>query len=375
MSKPFIPLVILLVFVIRIPGAFCDDCLFCHNPADLEDPVKYPHHLTEPFQSGNCTFCHTPHSTDDCLTCHIDPSPPDMVTVRERFSGKQLLLIYNAPPGVNRQSEPTLATDRNFGNSNRGNNMIAMACVDFDGDGSDEIAVIRQRPGGRQRLEIYDAPQGVGGDTGEPIASDLTFGNLNSDNNNIAVAGVDVNGNGTDEIVVVRQKQSGKQGLFIFNVPQSIGGETGPAIATDRSFGHRNAGRNVIAMTGLDINGDGTDEIAVIMQRASGRQRIEIYDIPQVVGGETGDPIASDLTFGDSSTNKNNIALTSVDIFFDGVDEIAVVRQKTDGRQRLEIYNAPETVSGETGDPIASDLTFGKAGTDIFTIFVSGMKF
>jgi hypothetical protein len=295
--------------------------------------------------------------------------------IREDLSGKQGLLVYNAPAGLSSDTEPALATDRNFGNSGGGSNIIAMACADTDGDGADEIAVIRQRSGGSQRLEIYNPPEGVGADSGDPIASDLSFGNLNTNSNNIAMAGVDIDGDGTDEIAVVREKQTGKQGLFVFDAPQTVGGETGGAIATDRSFGFSGTGRNIILMTGLDINDDGVSEIAVIMERSSGRQRLEIYDAPQFAGDETGDPIASDLTFGNSTTNKNNIALANIDTDNDGVDEVAVVRQKTDGRQRLEIYNAPLTVGGETGGAIASDLTFGTQGTDMDTLFISGMKF
>jgi uncharacterized delta-60 repeat protein len=302
-------------------------------------------------------------------------SAAHLAVLREKLFGKQGLFVYYTLPGLDGETEPPMATDRNFGNSTLGSNIIAMACVDTDGNGVDEIAVIRQRPGGRQRLEIYNPPQTVGGDTGDPIASDLSFGDLNSDKKNIALGGVDTDGDGIDEIAVVRQMQTGKQRLFIFNAPQGIEGETEPAIATDSSFGHSNTGKNIIAMTGVDVNGDGVDEIAVVMQRAGGGQRLEIYDAPQSVGGETGDAIASDLTFGDSTTNKRNIALTRMDINHDGIDKIAVVREKVNGRQRLEIYNPPQTVDGETGDPIASDLSFGAAGTDKRSVFISGMKF
>jgi len=64
-----------------------------------------------------------------------------------------------------------------------------------------------------------------------------------------------------------------------------------------------------------------------------------------------------------------------LDVNLNQIDEIAVVRQKLNGRQRLEIYNAPSIVGGDTGSPIASDLTFGQSGTDIYTKFISGVRF
>jgi hypothetical protein len=372
-SELMLSAIILVTSVISASSGLSDECVFCHNPSRIVDAD--PHHSTEPFQSGNCTLCHAPHSTDGCLSCHPDSSQPDVIVIQEKLSGRQGLFVYETPPALSGETEPPVVADRHFGHSNQGNRVVALACVDTDGDGLDEIAIIRQRPGGKQRLEIYNLPQRVGGDVGDPIASDLSFGNLDSDNNNIAMAGVDFNRDGIDEIAVVRQMQTGKQGLFIFPPPQGLDSQMEPAIATDRTFGHRDTGRNIVAMSGLDFNADGMDEVVVIMQRTSGRQRLEIYNLPQEVGGETGDPIASDLTFGNNMGSKNNIALTSIDMYFDDIDEIAVVRQKLNGRQRLEIYHAPQVVDGETGDPIATDLTFGQAGTDRCSILISGMKY
>ncbi len=184
----------------------------------------------------------------------------------------------------------------------------------------ENIAVIRERQAGKQRLEIYNPPADVGGDTGSPGASDLSFGNAN--NKNIAMAGVDIDGNGVDEIAVIRQRKGRRQRLEIYSAPAVVDGGTGPP----------------------------------------------------VVEGETGLPIASDLSFGSANSNKNNIAMAGVDIDGNGVDEIAVVRQKTGGKQRLEIYNAPAGVEGDTGPPIASDLTFGSANSNKNNIAIAGIQ-
>jgi hypothetical protein len=302
-----------------------------------------------------------------CDGCHA-PRQDVIGTIREKLSGRQGLYMCDAPNALDGDTNPS-AMEKGFGNSNQGDNIIAMAYVDTDGDTIHEVAVIRQRSTGRQRLEIYDH------DGSSLLASDLSFGDLNSDKNNIAMSALDLDGDGTDEIAVVRQKQTGKQQLFIFNAPPGIDAQAEPPIATDNSFGFSGTGRNIIAMTGLDTDGDHIDEIAVIMERTNGRQRLEIYNAPSGVGGETGAPIASALIFGNRTTNKNNIAITSLDVNLDQIDEIAVVREKLNGRQRLEIYNAPQGIGGDTGPPVATDLTFGQAGTDIYTKFISGVRF
>jgi hypothetical protein len=65
-----------------------------------------------------------------------------------------------------------------------------MAGVDVDGNGIDEIAVIREKTNGKQRLFIFNAPPGPDTDTGDPIAYDFSFGQDGSNANNIAMAGI-----------------------------------------------------------------------------------------------------------------------------------------------------------------------------------------
>jgi hypothetical protein len=113
-------------------------------------------------------------------------------------------------------------------------------------------------------------------------------------------------------IVVIRQRTNGRQRLEVY------------LMASDMTFGNATTNKNNIALRAVDIDGDGIDEIAVIRQNKTGRQRLEIYSLPTVVGGETGPPIASDTTFGNANKNTNNIAMAAVDIDGDSIDEIAV---------------------------------------------------
>jgi hypothetical protein len=123
-------------------------------------------------------------------------------------------------------------------------------------------------------------------------------------------------------------------------------------VASDLTFGSSNSEWNKIAITGAGIDGDGIDEIAVIRERPdNGRQRLYIFDAPSDVEAEAADAIASDLSFGDATTKNKNIALAGVDVDGDGIDEIAVIRERPDnGRQRLLIFSPAQELPSDGSD-------------------------
>jgi hypothetical protein len=141
------------------------------------------------------------------------------------------------------------------------------------------------------------------------------------------------------------------------------------------AFGHRSSNANNIAMAGADINGDGVDEIAVIREKGGGKQRLYIFNAPPGPDSTTGTPVASDLAFGHRSSNANNIAMAGVDIDRDGIDEIAVIRKRTDGKQRLFVLNAPAGPDTDTGDPIAYDFSFGHSSSNANNIAIAGLRY
>lgn len=115
----------------------------------------------------------------------------------------------------------------------------------------DAIAVIRQKTGGEQRLLLFSPPTTTGAEIEPAIAGDVTFGNANDNSRRIAVAGVDINGDGIDEIAVIEQNLAGKQLLKIFRAPTGPDMQTEPAIASDLTFGNTTGDSNNIALAGL----------------------------------------------------------------------------------------------------------------------------
>jgi hypothetical protein len=193
-----------------------------------------------------------------------------------------------------------------------GGRINAESALAWDASFHDKIAVIREKSDGKQRLFIFNAPPGPDTDSGDPIAYDFSFGHRDSNANNIAMAAVDTDGDGIDEIAVIRQKPNGKQRLFIFNAPPGPDTDSGDPIAYDFSFGHRDSNANNIAMAGLDTDGDGIDEIAVIQEKTDAKHRLFIFDTPQGPDTDTGGPKAFDFTFGSRLSHGNNIAMAGI---------------------------------------------------------------
>ncbi len=103
--------------------------------------------------------------------------------------------LYDAPIGT--QAPPLVGTD--LWNIPSGNNAIAITGVDHDGDGVDEIAVLKVESGD-YNLYIYDAP--IGTQAPPLVGTDLW--NIPSGNNAIAMAGVDHDGDAVDEVGVLK---------------------------------------------------------------------------------------------------------------------------------------------------------------------------
>jgi hypothetical protein len=232
---------------------------------------------------------------------------------------------------------------------------IATGAYD-DGDVGDELVVIRGAPGTskHQKLYIYDMPTGVGGNTEPPIGSDRKIGKTNS---HLTVG--DFDGGGDRELALVRYVEGRDiYRLYIYELPIGVGGDTGPAIASDR-----NIGSGIVGIASANFDDDPEEELVVVrLVQSSGKHRLEVYDVPVTLGGDLGTPIASDRNIG-----KNIIpyGLAAGNFDQDSEAEIAVVQSVGSGNHKLIIYDAPGSVGGDTGPPIATASDIGKDITAI----------
>jgi hypothetical protein len=228
-----------------------------------------------------------------------------------------------------------------------GHNIVAGDCANFDSDPEDELVVVRRRSDGMADLQIYDLPTTVGGNTGPPLAS---YDQIGADIT--AIAGVDFDSDPEDELVVLRRRLSGAYWLQIYDVPTATGGGVGQPLASDGYLA-----KDVTTIAGVDFDSDPEDELVVVRRHPNGAYWLQIYDLPTTTEGDTGPPLASG-SFSANDVIEYGVAAGNFD--GDPEDELVVVRPLNNGVDRLQIYDMPTRVGGDMGPLIASDAFFVK---------------
>ena len=212
---------------------------------------------------------------------------------------------------------------------------------------TDEIAYLKK--GSYSDLDynlfIYTAPSTIR-EHGTLIASDLWA----PDGSTVAITAIDIDGNGIDEIAYLKKGSYSDldYNLFIYTAPSTIR-EHGTLIASDLWA----PDGSTVAITAIDIDGNGIDEIAYLKKGSYSDldYNLFIYTAPSTIR-EHGTLIASDLWAPDGST----VAITAIDIDGNGIDEIAYLKKGSysDLDYNLFIFSAPTTIR-EHGILMASD--------------------
>jgi len=162
------------------------------------------------------------------------------------------------------------------------------------------------------------------------------------DGSTVAVTAIDIDGNGVDEIAYLKGTGT-NYGIYIYTAPTAIG-QHGTLTASD----YWTPDGNTVAITAIDIDGDDVDEIAYLKQGPGGAKDYDlfIYTAPTTIR-EHGTLTASDKWSPDGST----VGIAAI-----GKDKIAYLKQGPGGAKDydLYIYTAPATV-GQHGTLIASD--------------------
>jgi M6 family metalloprotease-like protein len=231
---------------------------------------------------------------------------------------------------------------------NIGINIVDIGGGEWDGFSGDELVVMRGTPGEIRELFIYNMPQEIGGNTGSPVASDRRFG---TNRDYMAVGNFDAD---DEHEMAVTQYFSDREiyRLFIYDPPTTRGGNTGRSIASDR-----NIGSNIVAIAAANFDEDSQDELVVVRRRADGIHTLQIYNVPTELGGETGPVFVSDDSIG---RDIIEYGLAAGNFDDDLRPEIAIVRRRSSGRHELVIYDAPTSLGGDTGPALTTDTNIGR---------------
>jgi len=218
-------------------------------------------------------------------SANYDSDPEDeLLILRKRIDDGLSLDIYDMPTMVGDDVKPIIASDNWIGK-----NIIAVSGANYDDDPEDELVVVRQRQDNGFRLKVFEMPSGINTDTGPPIATDDWIGE-----NVVAIGTTNFDEDPRDELIIVRRLKTGVHTLGIYNLPDSIDGNTGPPIA---SYG--NLGTDAITDIAVaNYDDDPEDEIAILRKRLDGDFKLEIIDMPTTLGDNLGGPIASNNWIG-----------------------------------------------------------------------------
>lgn len=254
------------------------------------------------------------------------------VGVMKNEGGDQNFYIFNIPhrgpatlKGVDRWNIPS------------GNNVIAVAYVNVDLDPEEEIAVIR-RSNGDNNLFVYDPVVGIYG-ARLVTRDDWTIPDMG---HIAAMAGMDLNGDGIDEIGVVKEN-NGDQNLYVYSVPSSYIAARHGATLRAADLWCIPSGNAIVAMSGADYNGDGKDEIVVVKDE-KGDQNVHVYSLPygstRCANQVTGD-------YWNMPAGNNVVDIAAIDYDGDGQDELGIVKDDG-GDYNYYIYNIPSMLRGAT---------------------------
>jgi hypothetical protein len=251
-------------------------------------------------------------------TLAAPPKADDVGVLKNNGASDNSLFVYTAPVGV--QKGTLKGTDWWSGDGNT----VAIAGGDFDGNGVAEIAYLKQVTATDFTLLVYTAP--VGTQKGTLIGTDYT----NYDGTPVALAAVDIDGNGTDEIAVLKKAGPTDYNLYVYTAPQGV--QKGTLKGADWWSYDGNA----VAIAGVDIDGNRMDEVAVLKQPAANDFTLQVYTAPQ--GVQKGTLKGTDRWNYDGNT----VAIAGVDIDGNGTDEIAVLKKAGATDYNLYIYTAPD---------------------------------
>lgn len=232
--------------------------------------------------------------------------------------------------------------------------------ADRNGDGKDELVVMQRKAaksGDYFRVVMYAPPKTLDGSVGSAIASSKgkSAGNAVGVNRVLLAGALDPDGDGKDALFLVREALDGTQFLEIRALPAKKNKKVGGVIVSDLSFGSA-ADSNVLGC-GADVDGDGNDELVVVRRSMGQPDRLLVFEPPTAALGETGDPIASDLDV--TSSGLTNLALGRIDREGDGTDELMLLQSALLAGRSLQVFSAPAIPAGDIGAPLfsASDIT------------------
>ena len=227
--------------------------------------------------------------------------------------------------------------------------------ADIDGGPTDEVVVIKRQThkGDRYRLSVHQYPTFLSAELGKPIAtahksslgSPLSMGDI------VAAGSIDRDGDDIDELLLVRRSSSGVLRVEIRGLPTGKHDKIHEIEASYLAVGHA-VFDPIVAVAGLDVDGDGVDELALLRAPAEESQEVTVLRAPQVPGDFVPPPMVP-VTY--DPADGVIVGIDGMDFQDDGTDDLMLVRDGAAGTTGVEVHRVP---------PAASSIPFSSADAE-----------
>lgn len=261
-----------------------------------------------------------------------------------------------------------ITADSDTGFSAGGTQPLRFAfAADVNGDGNDEVVLVREwkKKKGRLELTVVAPPTEPNGSMGKVLASSKkkSLGTAVGDGAITAMAAIDANGDGVDEVMIARRWDDGRNSVEIRALPSKKKAPLGALIASDDNFGP--TAQELIGLAAADVvPGEGLDEVVALFRDANGMDRLYVYRAPFGPGSTIGAPYVFGVDV--SIVGATNSAIAMIDLERDGTKELILQRRMNSGYDRLDVVSF-DMVSG-FGTYIISD-TLPDASADARFVF------
>lgn len=303
--------------------------------------------------------------------------PMHIVTLRQDVLGATQpldLRVHPPLPATGSTLDPPTTSDGTFFGAAGTNSLQWVFPADRNGDGKDELVVVQRKAaksGDYFRVLLYGPPKTLDGSVGSAIASSKgkSAGNAVGEIRVVLAGAIDHDGNGKSTLFLVREALDGTQFLELRTLPAKKNKKVGAVFASDATFGSV-ADANVLGC-GADVDGDGDEELVVLRRTPGQPDRLLVFEPPTIVGGETGDPIASDLDVADGGLT--NLALGRTDREGDGIDELMLLRTAMLQGRSLDVFKAPAFPAGDIGAPLFAASDVSPFGATLVAVHAFGL--
>lgn len=291
----------------------------------------------------------------------VDGNGTTEVGVLKNIYGNQDFFVYDAFTGTQHANER--AAD--LWNIPSGNAVRAVAGIDVNGDGIDEVAVLRQDSLYDQNIYFYEAPD-HGNQMMGVVSKDLWV--APDGNNVIDLSGADMNGDGIDELLVLKKLGHQHFALHVYSVP-TVG--AGHSVLVGYDEWSAALGDDLISIAGTDIDGDGIDEVAILKREHGNDMNVYVYNIPN--GSQAVASRGADLW--EIPNGNSVIDIEGMDMNGDGIDEIGVLREDGNHDRNFYAYTSPNGTGPQTAIAIDNwnipdtTMSFGTTSTGAVSVY------